>query len=253
MLKVSNLVVRYGDLQALHGVDLVVPDGGFVAVLGRNGAGKTTLVSTIAGLLKPAGGRIDVDGDRIDGAAPVSIVRRGIAVVPEGRQLFGALSVRDNLSLGSFGLAAKGLRGLVRSLLPRLGEVEDRLAQVVELLPELTELLDRHAGNLSGGQQQMVSVGRALMADPRLLLVDELSLGLAPLVVERLLDHLAELNRRGIAIALVEQNIALALRAATHAYVLEGGSVRFHGSSAELAADQDVLSRYLGLEEAVSG
>lgn len=252
MLRVENLVVRYGDLQALHGVDLAIEDGGFVAVLGRNGAGKSTLVSAIAGLLAPASGRIELDGRRIDGASPAAIVRRGVAVVPEGRQLFGALSVRDNLALGSFGIAARGVRGLLRSLSPRLREVDERMARVTDLLPELTPLLGRQAGKLSGGQQQMVSIGRALMADPRLLLVDELSLGLAPLVVQRLLTHLRELNQRGIAIALVDQNIALALGAATSAYVLEGGEVRFHGTSAELRADQEVLSAALGVQEALS-
>lgn len=249
MLRVTDLVVRYGRLQALHGVSLSVDAGGFVAVLGRNGAGKTTLVHTIAGLLAPAQGTITVDGADITGGSPPSIVRRGIAVVPEGRQLFNDLSVRDNLRLGSFGRTVVGVGGLVRSLLPRQRVVEEKVDQVVELLPEVAEFLNRRAGDLSGGQQQMVTVARALMAEPRLLLVDELSLGLAPLIVERLLDHLAGLNERGIAIVLIEQNVVLALKFARSAYVLESGNIGFEGAAEELRGNDRVLSAVLGVEK----
>jgi branched-chain amino acid transport system ATP-binding protein len=249
MLQVDDLVVRYGGLEALHGVSLRVADGDFVAVLGRNGAGKTTLVGAVSGLLPVAGGRIIHDGQRIDGARPLRVVRRGIAVVPEGRQLFGRLSVRDNLRLGAYGETSRGLRGFASTLLPRQRRVEDHVTRVLDLLPELAALLDRRAGVLSGGQQQMVAVGRALMADPRVLLVDELSLGLAPLVVERLLEHLTSLNRNGIGIVLIEQNIALALRVSRSAYVLDSGRIRFSGRSVDLAADGSVLSAYLGVSE----
>ncbi len=253
MLQVDDLVVRYGKLQALHGVSLTVGDGDFVAVLGRNGAGKSTLVQTIAGLLRPHSGTITHDGLGIGARAPGAIVRHGISVVPEGRQLFGGLAVADNLRLGSYGAVASGPVGLLKALLPRNAEVDQRLERVLDLLPELREMLDRRAGALSGGQQQMVAVGRALMADPTVLLVDELSLGLAPLVVERLLEHLAFLNDTGISIMLIEQNISLALAASRSAYVLEAGLVRYAGLSQDLAEDPGVLTAYLGVETADSG
>jgi branched-chain amino acid transport system ATP-binding protein len=249
-LRVNDLVVRYGKLQALHGVTLTVEEGQFVAVLGCNGAGKTTLVHTIAGLLCPYAGTIHLDGARISGRSPSAIVRHGIAVVPEGRQLFGKLSVADNLRLGAYGRVAGGPLGLMRALLPRVGGVEERVDRVVTLLPELRVLLGRRSGSLSGGQQQMVAVGRALMADPKVLIVDELSLGLAPLVVERLLEHLSGLHAGGISVVLIEQNIALALRVAEVAYVLEAGVVCFAGPSLELAKSPQVLQAYLGVDEA---
>lgn len=250
MLEVDDLVVRYGGLEALHGVSLVVEDGEFVAVLGRNGAGKTTLVNAIAGLQRAHSGTVRYRGDRIEHKTPGAIVRGGIAVVPEGRLLFGALSALDNLRLGAYGAVAKGPAGLLRSLLPQHRLVRERLDRILVLLPELEELLPRRAGALSGGQQQMVAVGRALMAEPRVLLVDELSLGLAPLVVRRLLEHLTTLNKTGIGIVLIEQNISLALAAAQRAYVLEGGLVRYGGPSAELADSPLLLGAYLGVKEA---
>lgn len=253
MIQVDDLVVRYGKLQALHGVSLTVGDGDFVAILGRNGAGKSTLVQTVAGLLRPFTGTITHDGFRIGGRSPASIVRQGIAVVPEGRQLFAGLPVVDNLRLGSYGAVASGPMGLLKALLPRNAAVDERLDRVLTLLPELQEVLGRRAGALSGGQQQMVAVGRALMADPKVLLVDELSLGLAPLVVERLLEHLAFLNGTGIGIVLIEQNISLALAASRSAYVLEAGLVRYAGLSKELANDPAVLNAYLGVETVDSG
>lgn len=252
MLQVDDLVVRYGKLQALHGVSLVVDDGDFVAILGRNGAGKSTLVQTVAGLLRPYSGTITEGGVRIDGRSPATIVRHGIAVVPEGRQLFGGLPVVDNLRLGSYGAVASGAMGMLKALLPRNADVDQRLERVLDLLPELREMLGRRAGALSGGQQQMVAVGRALMADPKVLLVDELSLGLAPLVVERLLEHLALLNDTGMSIVLIEQNISLALAASRSAYVLEAGLVRYAGLSKDLAGDPAVLTAYLGVETADS-
>lgn len=252
MLRVDDLVVHYGRLEALHGVTLAVNDGEFVAVLGRNGAGKTTLVNAIAGLLRPSRGKIWHEGEQIGGSRPAVVVRHGIAVVPEGRQLFGKLSVEDNLRLGAFGSTVTGLPGMLRALLPRQADVERRKDEVLDLLPELQELLSRPAGVLSGGQQQMVAVGRALMAKPRILLVDELSLGLAPRVVERLLEHLTRLHRNGLSIVLIEQNIVLALRVSESAYVLESGVIRFGGPSEDLARDGRVLSAYLGVEEEVA-
>lgn len=250
MLNVDNVVVRYGALEALHGVSIDVPSGAFVAILGRNGAGKSSLVGAISGMLPLSGGTVQIDGRRIDGNGPTHVVRAGVAVVPEGRQLFGTLSVLDNLRLGAYGKTSLGVRGFLRSMLPKQPAIEAAVARVLDLLPELKELLAREAGTLSGGQQQMVAVGRALMADPTVLLVDELSLGLAPIVVHRLLEYLELLNAGGMSIVLIEQNITLALRASTSAYVLEGGVVRFNGLSAELAHDGKVLTAYLGVEAA---
>lgn len=249
MLHVDDLVVRYGALEALHGVSLTVDDAEFVAVLGRNGAGKSTLVGAIAGVNRPYRGTITYRGRRIDHRSPGAIVQQGIAVVPEGRQLFGELSVADNLRLGGYRAVARGLVGAARSLLPRHPVIRNRLDKVLELLPELEELLGRQAGKLSGGQQQMVAVGRALMAEPSVLIVDELSLGLAPKVVARLLHHLAALREHGIAIVLIEQNITLALRAAQRAYVMDSGVIRFSGSSSELSDSPRVLATYLGVDE----
>lgn len=253
MLEVNNLVVRYGALEALHGVSLTVGDGEFVAVLGRNGAGKTTLVRAIAGVARVHAGTVSYRGRRIDNRSPGLIVRGGISVVPEGRQLFGELSVRDNLRLGAYGAVVRGPAGLVRSLLPRHPTVRGRLERVVTLLPELSEFMERQASKLSGGQQQMVAVGRALMAEPSVLIVDELSLGLAPLVVRRLLEHLAALRKAGIAIVLIEQNIGLALAAAERAYVIEGGLIHYTGTSAELVNSPRILATYLGVEEVKAG
>ncbi|WP_344779678.1 ABC transporter ATP-binding protein [Microbacterium kribbense] len=227
-----------------------VPSGAFVAVLGRNGAGKSSLVGAISGILPLSGGTVQIGGRRIDGKGPTHVVRAGVAVVPEGRQLFGELSVLDNLRLGAYGNTSVGVSGFLRSLLPKQPAIEAAVVRVLDLLPELKELLSREAGKLSGGQQQMVAVGRALMADPAVLLVDELSLGLAPIVVHRLLEYLKSLNAGGMSIVLIEQNIASALRASTSAYVLEGGVVRFSGPSSELAHDGKILNAYLGVEEA---
>lgn len=251
MLSVENVVVRYGALEALHGVSIDVSSGEFVSILGRNGAGKSSLVGAISGMLPLSGGAVRLDGSRLDGNGPTHVVRAGVAVVPEGRQLFGTLSVLDNLRLGAYGRTSLGVRGFLRALLPTQPAIEAAVVRVLDLLPELKELLTQEAGTLSGGQQQMVAVGRALMADPTVLLVDELSLGLAPLVVHRLLEYLQLLNAGGMSIVLIEQNINLALRASASAYVLEGGIVRFNGPSVELAHDGKILSAYLGVDEAV--
>ncbi len=215
MLEVQDLVVRYGSAVALDGVSLVVHEGEMVALVGPNGAGKTTLVKAISRMLPVAGGSIRLGGS--------------VAQVPEGRQLFGDMSVEDNLRLGGW---ASGRRDP---------------AQIYDLFPKLRDLRRRDAWTLSGGEQQMVAVGRALMAEPRLLAVDELSLGLAPLVVEDLARHLVELNRsRGMAVLLIEQNARLALDICERGYVLEAGRVALSGSCAELRQDQAVQHSYLG-------
>jgi branched-chain amino acid transport system ATP-binding protein len=217
MIAVDGLVVRYGAATALDGVDLYVEAGELVALIGPNGAGKSTLVNTLAGIVRPFAGRYEVRGR--------------IAVVPEGREVFPDLSVDDNLRLGGW---RNGRRGRDTSA-------------IYELLPDLVRVRRQKAGLLSGGQQQMVSVGRALMGRPDVLVVDELSLGLAPLVVADLVTHLRELNTsRGIAVLLIEQNARLALELCTRAYVLEAGRIVLHGPSAELAGSSAVAAAYLG-------
>ena len=217
MIAVDGLVVRYGAATALDGVDLYVEAGELVALIGPNGAGKSTLVNTLAGIVRPFAGRYEVRGR--------------IAVVPEGREVFPDLSVDDNLRLGGW---RNGRRGRDTSA-------------IYELLPDLVRVRRQKAGLLSGGQQQMVSVGRALMGRPDVLVVDELSLGLAPLVVADLVTHLRELNAsRGIAVLLIEQNARLALELCTRAYVLEAGRIVLHGPSAELAGSDQVAAAYLG-------
>ncbi|HEY4025090.1 MAG TPA: ABC transporter ATP-binding protein [Candidatus Dormibacteraeota bacterium] len=215
MLEIEDLVVRYGQATALDGVSLELGDREMVALIGPNGAGKTTLLNTVCGLLRPASGRYRVGGR--------------IAQVPEGRQLFADMTVEDNLRLGAWRAHARDP------------------ARVYELFPKLRDLRRRQAGTLSGGEQQMVAVGRALMAEPDLLAVDELSLGLAPMVVRDLAGHLRRLNReRGLAVLLVEQNARLALDLCERAYVLEAGRVATSGPSSELSRDPAVQAAYLG-------
>jgi branched-chain amino acid transport system ATP-binding protein len=219
IIEVTDLVVRYGAATALDGVDLTVAPGELVALIGPNGAGKSTLVDTLAGVLTPAAGRVEVRGR--------------LGVVPEGREVFGDLSVDDNLRLGGW---RNGRRNGGRDT-----------AGIYRVLPGLVPLRGRRAGSLSGGQQQLVAVGRALMARPDVLVVDELSLGLAPLVVTDLVAHLRQLNvERGLAVLLIEQNAHLALDLCSRAYVLEAGRVVLSGPSAELAGDDRVVSAYLG-------
>ncbi|MFD0903906.1 ABC transporter ATP-binding protein [Actinomadura sediminis] len=219
VIEVSGLVVRYGTATALDGVALTVGAGEAVALIGPNGAGKTSLVDAVTGVLRPAAGRV-----RVRGRA---------ALVPEGRQMFGGLTVEDNLALGAWRRRrARGARDTAR---------------VYEVLPRLAALRDRRAGSLSGGEQQMVAFGRALMADPDVLVVDELSLGLAPLVTADLAEHLRALNTgRGLAILLIEQNARLALDLCARGYVLEAGRVRAAGTADELAAGSAVADAYLG-------
>ncbi|MBZ3900256.1 ABC transporter ATP-binding protein [Streptomyces griseiscabiei] len=227
VVEVRDLVVRYGVATALDHVSLRVAPGETVALVGPNGAGKSTLVNTLTGILAPASGTVEV--------------RARIAQVPEGRQMFGDLTVDDNLRLGAWRLSGRG-HG-------RRGQRDT--AWVYELLPGLVRVRDRRAGGLSGGQQQMVAVGRALMSRPEVLVIDELSLGLAPLVVADLAGHLTELNReRGTAVLLIEQNARLALDLCSRAYVLEAGRITAEGSSADLAASPEITRAYLGETQA---
>ena len=229
-LSVHGLTAGYGTIRVLHGVDLDVPAGQLTAVVGPNGAGKTTLLRALSGLLPRAG---DV---RFDGAplpeAPAAVVRRGLGHVPEGRELFPRMTVRENLELGAWPA-------------PR-GERASRLERVLALFPRLHERHRQVAGSLSGGEQQMLAIGRALMTGPRLLMLDEPSLGLAPRLVDLLLDVVRRLPAEGVTVLLVEQNVAKALALAEHAYVIERGRVVLHGPARTLLDSQEIRAAYLG-------
>jgi len=242
VLKVAGLEVVYSDvIVGLRGVSLEVPDGAIVALLGANGAGKTTCLRAITGLLDVHRGRIskgqvELDGERIDRLESPAIVRRGLAQVLEGRRIFAELTIDENLRTGAH--ARSDQKAIRRSY--------DR---VMALFPILGERRARVAGYLSGGEQQMLAIGRALMADPRLLLLDEPSLGLAPLVVQRIRDVIVEVNRQGTAVLLVEQNAVMALAIASHGYILENGRIVMDKPAAQLAGNEDVREFYLGLTE----
>jgi branched-chain amino acid transport system ATP-binding protein len=248
LLEVDELVVRYGPAIAVDGVSLRLDAGERVALIGPNGAGKSSLINAICGLVDPAAGRVRIDGRDVTGSAPGRVVRLGVTQVPEGRQVFATLPVEANLLLGAFGRDFRGeLLSSTLRYARRRAVVQERLDRVYALLPKLHELRERPAGQTSGGEQQMVAIGRALMAEPRLLAVDELSLGLAPLVVQGLSDFLRRLNEdEGVALLLVEQNAALAFELCDRAYVLETGRVVLEGPSHELERNELVRTAYLG-------
>src|SRR5262245_9606176 len=234
MLNVDDLHVSYGAVHALQGVSLTVAAGEIVALIGSNGAGKTTLLRTISGLVRPATGQIVFDGaQRLERMAPHAVVRAGISHVPEGRQVFGNLTVAENLALGAYQRRDRA-------------EIDASMQRVFELFPVLAERVRQIASTLSGGEQQMLAIGRALMAKPRLLLLDEPSLGLAPLVVQTIFAILREINGRGTTILLVEQNAHMALRIAHRGYVLQTGNVVLEDTGANLLASEEVRSAYLG-------
>ncbi len=235
LLEVADLRVNYGPVAAIRGVNLGVAAGEVVALLGANGAGKSTMLRTISGLTRPRTGRITLGGAAIHRLPPSCIVRLGVAHCPEGRRVFGTLTVAENLRLGAAARAE------------RAGIAEDR-ERIYALFPILRERMAQPAGTLSGGEQQMLALGRALMARPRVLLLDEPSLGLAPLLVQQIFRTLAELKAEGVTMLLVEQNINLALDLADRAYVLRTGEVSLAGSAAELKADYEgVAAAYLGV------
>jgi branched-chain amino acid transport system ATP-binding protein len=248
VLEADEVVVQYGPAVAVDGVSLALTPGERVALIGPNGAGKTSLLNAICGVVKPSRGHIRVGGDDVTGAGPGAMVRRGVTQVPEGRQVFASLPVEANLLLGAYGRHFRA--DLVTATLRyrgRRGQVEDRLERVYGLLPKLHELRERPAGQTSGGEQQMVAIGRALMAEPRVLAVDELSLGLAPLVVQGLTEFLRQLNEaEGVALLIVEQNAHLAFELCPRAYVLEAGRLVLSGPSKELELNAQVRSAYLG-------
>jgi branched-chain amino acid transport system ATP-binding protein len=236
MLKIRNLEAGYGKLRVLKGVSLHVSPGEIVIIIGANGAGKTTLLKTISGILKARAGTIHFEERSIDLAGMEEIVAKGCVLVPEGRQLFNTLSIKDNLILGAYSLGGRGKRL----------EVKRRLEEICELFPVLKERQDQLAGTLSGGEQQMVAIGRALMAGPRLIMMDEPSMGLAPLIVERIFSTIAALPGLGKTVLLVEQNARASLEIADRGYVLETGQIALSGTSRELLDNHDVQRAYLG-------
>jgi branched-chain amino acid transport system ATP-binding protein len=233
MLEVSGLDVRYAGVQALRGLDLTVGDGEIVALLGNNGAGKTTTLSTISGLLRAHAGRIVHDGADITRADPAAIVARGLIHVPEGRRIFSTLTVQENLQIGGYPLRDAT-------------ELARRVDHVYELLPKLAERKDQDGGTLSGGEQQMLAIGRAMVAGPRLLMLDEPSMGLAPLVVAAVMDVIREVSAAGTAVLIVEQNARAALKIADRGYVVENGRAVLHGTASDLSGDRRVVEAYLG-------
>jgi branched-chain amino acid transport system ATP-binding protein len=233
MLEVENLRVAYGELIALHNVTLDVQPAEMVALVGPNGAGKSTLLKAIAGLLAPRAGAIRWHGETITGASPQRIVEHGIALVPEGRRLFAAMTVRENLELGAFTRRAQS-------------EKDAQLDRIFTLFPRLFERQRQRAGSLSGGEQQMLALGRALMGLPRLLLLDEPSLGLAPKIVESILSILVELHKGGMSLLIVEQNVHTVLTLVKRAYIIESGRIAGAGEGRKLLEDDHVRAAYLG-------
>ncbi len=236
MLQIDHLTTKYGAITALDDLSIQVDQAEIVAIIGPNGAGKTTLLNTICGLVRPASGRILFEGQDITGWPAYRVVRAGISQVPERRQVFDRLSVRDNLLLGAY----------QRLRVDGRAAVERDMQQVLEIFPVLKDRLAAPAGTLSGGMQQMLAIGRGLMAQPKLLLLDEPSLGLAPLLVREIFRVIVELRRAGRTVLLVEQNARAALRVADRGYVLETGKIALQGSALELARDEGVQKAYLG-------
>ena len=231
MLKIDDLKVSYGGIEAVKGITFEVPERKIVTLIGANGAGKSTTLRTIAGLVKPAHGRIHLQGEDITGLSPDRIVSKGITLVPEGRRVFPDLTVLAHLKIGAY---------------LRRDSIEDDLNWVYELFPRLKERSWQAAGTLSGGEQQMLAVGRALMSRPKIIMMDEPSLGLAPLVVKGIFDIIREINRQGVTVLLIEQNANMALRIADVAYVLETGKLTLSGTGRELLANDQVKKAYLG-------
>jgi len=235
MLELQDVRAYYGPIKALKGISLSIEKGEVVSLLGANGAGKSTTLMTISGVNRVGGGTITYKGERIDGMRPDEIVRLGICQVPEGRRIFSRLSVRENLEMGAFVVDD---RKKIRTLMD----------EVFDLFPVLKERINQPGGTLSGGEQQMLAIGRALMSQPELLLLDEPSLGLAPIIVSRIFRIIRDINRRGVTVLLVEQNAKAALGLANRAYVLETGEITLQGPSGVLMEDERIRKAYLGEE-----
>ncbi|AZI57895.1 ABC transporter ATP-binding protein [Nakamurella antarctica] len=233
LLEVDNIEVRYGAIKAIKGISFDVAEGEIVALLGANGAGKTTTQKTVSGMLRPSLGEIRFDGKRIDGIPAHELIHLGICHVPEGRRVFPRMSILENLEMGAFRFKKPD---------------EQILEHVFEMFPRLRERIKQQAGTLSGGEQQMLAIGRALMGKPRLLLLDEPSMGLAPLIVNQIFDIIKEINVEGVTVLLVEQNASKALALANRGYVLETGEIVLSGTGKDLLADDRVRAAYLGEE-----
>ena len=240
MIRIRNLEAGYGKLMVLKRISLHVQPGEIVAIIGSNGAGKTTLLNTLAGLIRPTGGEILLGEESLQGTSAEGLVAKGVCLVPEGRQVFGTLTVRENLSLGAYLQHRRG----------RTKEIEASLERIYFLFPVLEERHAQLAGTLSGGEQQMLALGRALMSGPRLLMMDEPSMGIAPIIVQTIFRTISLLREAGITILLVEQNARAALAVADRGYVLETGSILLEGTAEELLDNQDVQRAYLGKDYA---
>ena len=232
MLKVNDLHVYYGSIHAVKGVSFEVNEGEVVTLIGANGAGKSTVLNTVSGLLHPRAGSIEFEGTDLKGVPPHKILSRGLAQVPEGRHVFLQMTVEENLEMGAYTQPKSG--------------IADGIADVYRRFPRLEERRKQTAGTLSGGEQQMLAMGRALMSRPKLLMLDEPSLGLAPLVVQGIFDIIRTVNEQGVTVLLIEQNANMALKIADYAYVLETGNITKSGTGAELLADEKVKEAYLG-------
>jgi branched-chain amino acid transport system ATP-binding protein len=233
MLKISDLTVGYGAITAVKGLSLEVREGEIVSVIGSNGAGKSTTLRTISGLMKPKSGSIEFHGEKIDGIPGHEIVAKGICQSPEGRRIFPKMTVDENLDLGAY-LRKDG------------AAVKEARERVLELFPRLRERINQKAGTMSGGEQQMLAVGRALMGNPKLLVLDEPSMGLAPVLVDLIFETIETIRKSGVTILLVEQNALAALRIADYAYVLESGNLKLEGDGSKLADDPAIAQAYLG-------
>ena len=231
MLKIENLIVNYGGIEAVKGISLEVPDGSIITLVGANGAGKSTTLRSIVGLVKARSGSITLDGEELLGQATTDIVSKGITLVPEGRHVFPDMSVLENLKIGAY---------------LRKDKLNDDIERVYNLFPRLKERSWQAAGTLSGGEQQMLAVGRALMSKPKIIMMDEPSLGLAPIIVQGIFDIIQQINKEGTTVLLIEQNANMALKVADYGYVMETGRISLTGTGAELLANEQVKELYLG-------
>jgi len=231
MLKIENLIVNYGGIEAVKGISLDVPDGKIITLVGANGAGKSTTLRSIVGLVKARSGSITLDGEELVGQSTTDIVAKGITLVPEGRRVFPDMTVLENLKIGAY---------------LRKDKLSDDIERVYALFPRLKERSWQAAGTLSGGEQQMLAVGRALMSKPKIIMMDEPSLGLAPIIVQGIFDIIREINKQGTTVLLNEQNANMALKVADYGYVLETGRISLQGTGAELLANEQVKELYLG-------
>ena len=231
MLKIENLVVNYGGIEAVKGISLDVPDGSIITLVGANGAGKSTTLKAISGLVKAKSGSITLDGEELLGLSAADIVSKGITMVPEGRRVFPDMTVLENLKIGAY---------------LRKDKLNDDIDRIYEMFPRLKERSWQAAGTLSGGEQQMLAVGRALMSKPKIIMMDEPSLGLAPIIVQGIFDIIREINNQGTTVLLIEQNANMALKIADYGYVMETGNISLTGTGAELLANERVKELYLG-------